>query len=53
MVEELRKNLIDMDKIVGRPRARGVRGGRGGHGGINGDGRRLKLGWRTHNTVYR
>ena len=24
-----------------------------GKGGINGDGRRLDLGWRTHNTIYR
>ena len=24
-----------------------------GMGGINGDGRRLDVGWRTHNTVYR
>ena len=33
-------------------RGKGVRGGRRGKGGIDGDGRRLDLGWWTHNTIY-
>ena len=34
------------------PEGKGVGEVEEGKGGINGDGRRLDLGWRTHNTVY-
>ena len=45
--------LIDTDSSVVIPRGKvGWEEVEEGEGGINGDGRRLDLGWWAHNTIY-
>ena len=48
------KTLIDTDDSTVITRGKGAwREGEEGKGEISGDGRRLNLGWGTHNTIYR